>query len=107
MDAAIDYILRSPAAFFGAIGIGIAVLGFLMTRKWFAVPVMGFLGVILTIGGVYGAIAEGAPESLAALAFGLGFLFLAWRTWRRPQGPSEAPDAEQFGEDLKDLLDPD
>lgn len=107
MDAAVEYVLRSPAAFFGAMGLGIAVLGFLMTRKWFAVPVMALLGVMLTVGGVYGTLAEGAWESLVAFVFGLGFLFLARRTARRPQSESEPPDAEQFGEDLKDLLDPD
>ena len=107
MEAAIDYVLRSPTAFFAAIGIGMAVLGYLITRKWFAVPVMGLLGVLLTLGGLIGLIGQGDWELLPALIFGLGFLFFAWRTARRPQGKSEAPDAEQFGEDLKDLLDPD
>lgn len=106
MDAAVEYILRSPAALFGAIGIGMAVLGFLMTRKWFAVPVLALLGVVLTVGGLYGALAEGAPESLAATAFGLGFLFFARRMARRPQGKAEPPDPEKFGSDMKDLLDP-
>jgi hypothetical protein len=107
MDAAVEYVLRSPFALFGAIGVGMAVLVFLMSRKWFAVPALGLLGVVLVAGGLYGAIAEGAWESLAALAFGLGFLFFAWRTARRPQGEADTPDAEQFGRDLENLLDPD
>jgi len=107
MDAAIDYVLRSPAALFGAIGVGSAILGYQMTRKWFAVPVLALLGMVLTMGGLYGLLVERDFELLAALAFGLGFLFLAWCIRRRPQASSEAPDAEQFGTDLKDLIDPD